>query len=139
MLRASRGQSLLEAIVALALVTGALGLLALAASRASLGSVSEVARTHALDGAANAAVEAIAATEYDPVALGRVANARWIGSDGVSFEAVVRPGADVRSLVYRVKDATGAAFEIPMTLRQLAPSPDAILEGPSLPPPSAGR
>ncbi|MBC5811080.1 MAG: hypothetical protein GIW95_09580 [Candidatus Eremiobacteraeota bacterium] len=125
----SRGQTLVEALLAMAVLAAALGLIASALARAS---ASERAQTPAnriaLEAATNAGTEAIAATEFDATALSKIANARWTSRDGIALDAVVAPAGDARKVVLRFVDANGARRELPVTLRQLALPPDALVD-----------
>jgi type II secretory pathway pseudopilin PulG len=133
--RRARGQSLLEALIALALVA-----LLLSAAFAALGVTTRAkgadeGRASAANAAANAAAELRAATEYDVDALAAVGNATWIvlppspppgaapaDAGPITLSTSVRPdGAGVAvGLSFASAKANGATT---LFLQQYAPAP----------------
>jgi Tfp pilus assembly protein PilV len=75
--RRARGQSLLEALLALALVSLVLGAAFAALGVTTRAKAADEDRTTAADAAANVAAELRAATEYDADALAALGNATW--------------------------------------------------------------
>ncbi len=144
---ASRGQTLLETLLAIAALSIALGAVTVAVSVTATHERPYEARTIALDAASNAATELIAATAYDPVALARLRAATWqvkppappspapaLDAQPVELRATFEASGQARVAHLEVKSADGSRSNALLDLRFAAPPPGALLALPSAPP-----
>ncbi len=147
--RMERGQTLLEALVAVATVSLVLAAVFAALATAARAKGSDEARAGGTNAAANAAAELRAAVEYDPAALAAVGNATWTvtppspppgaaPSDGapVTLSTTVTPqGSNVMvGLTFASTSANGSTT---LVLQQYAPAPgDSIFAAGATPAPS---
>jgi hypothetical protein len=144
---ASRGQTLLETLLAIAALSIALGAVTVAVSLTATHERPFETRSIALDAASNAATELVAATAYDPVALARVRAATWQVRPPAPPSPA--PALDARPLELRVTfdssgqgrvahlevtSADGSHSDALFDLRFAAPPPGALLALPSAPP-----
>jgi hypothetical protein len=135
----SRGQSLLETTIAVAVLLIAIGAATAAFQARALAERPAVVRLIASSELSNAANELVAATAYDPAALAAVKAADWrvappappspapAGAAGpVALTARVEPYGGSR--VVRVRAAAGsAAVDGTFSLRYAAPPPGAVI------------
>jgi len=132
MRRFERGQSLLEATIALGLLLLAVAIVSAATLLVTGSERPSAARLVALDAAGNAATELLAATAYDPAMMTNVGVAAWNSGDVALSSRVQRAGGSrIVNVRYVNGDVTG---DIAVTLRAATVSPDAIVDGGLVPP-----
>jgi hypothetical protein len=144
----SRGQSLLEATVAVAVVLIALGFAEAAFLATAKGGRPEEVRLIAYSALTDAVTELVAATAYDPSALAAVQAANWsvtpptpptpapTGAAGpIALSSQVAPYGE--SQVVQIHAVTGpATVDATLSLRFAAPPPGAIVDAIPSPSPS---
>ena len=136
----SRGQTLLEAVVALAVVLIALGLVNAAFRATTQAERPEQVRLVAYSALTDAATELVAATAYDPTALARLRAATWSvtppspptpappGAAGpIALSSQISPYG--LSRIVQLHAVTGpATVDATLSLRFAAPPPGAIVD-----------
>ena len=139
----SRGQTLLETTIALGVLLVAIGAITIAFRETSVNEHPADLHLIAYSELSDAATELVAATAYDPQALGNVSAAGWTvtppvppspaptGAAGpVALTSQVAPYGDSR--VVQLHGAVGAqSVDATVSLRFAAPPPGAIVVAPS--------